>query len=161
MGWVYNASDAIAAQSRYPTIAAVCVVLSALSTFVVCTRIGMHWKAGHIAPDDYFAGISMVRRCVTFQSFSLMRCQVFGIIYSALCITREQHRVPTPGSSTADSIIRDKIWSGAATQAATQSQSRHLHQGQLRRAAVLSARHSRLQDCIMHQLSSLIVWLSP
>lgn len=60
MGWVYNVSPEVAAQSYYPAILAVCVVLTTLMTAVVSLRIYIHIRAGRVAPDDYVIFFSMV-----------------------------------------------------------------------------------------------------
>lgn len=72
MGWVKHASEQVEAESQYPTIIAICVVLSFLSISVVCSRLWIRSKARGLASDDYMAALSMV----------------FALIYSILCIIR-------------------------------------------------------------------------
>lgn len=73
MGWVLNASPEVDAQSQYPTIIAICVVLSVLSSAVVLARLWVRYAAHGFASDDWVSGLSMV----------------FAIIYSGLCIARK------------------------------------------------------------------------
>lgn len=72
MGWVLNATPKVDAQSEYPTIIAICVVLSVLSTAVVGTRLYIRHSKRGLASDDWMAGLSMV----------------FALLYSGLCIAR-------------------------------------------------------------------------
>lgn len=72
MGWVLHATPEVNAESQYPLIISVCVVLSVLSSAVVIARLHVRFSARGFASDDWMSLLSMV----------------FGIIYSALCIAR-------------------------------------------------------------------------
>ncbi len=61
MGWVLNASAEINSLSKYPTIIAVCIVLTLLMIAVVFLRIYVHFQAREIRADDYVIITSMVR----------------------------------------------------------------------------------------------------
>jgi hypothetical protein len=73
MGWVLNATAEVEAESQWPTIVAICSVLSFLSISVVSMRLWIRASARGLASDDYMAGLSMI----------------FALIYSILCIVRE------------------------------------------------------------------------
>ena len=60
MGWIHNASPEVTAQSYYPAILAVCLVLTTIMTVVVSLRIYIHFRAGRVAADDYVIFFSMV-----------------------------------------------------------------------------------------------------
>ncbi|RFU26576.1 hypothetical protein B7463_g9767, partial [Scytalidium lignicola] len=54
MGWVYNASPAINAESNYPTIIGVSIPLVVLMVIVVCLRLYVRMRMVHFAgPDDW------------------------------------------------------------------------------------------------------------
>lgn len=72
MGWVDNATPDVERLSQYPTIVAICVVLSLLSVGTVGCRLWIRAAARGLAADDYMAALSMV----------------FALVYSALCIVR-------------------------------------------------------------------------
>jgi len=72
MGWVDNATPEVESLSQYPTIIAICVVLSILSITVVGARLWVRATARGLASDDWMAALSMV----------------FALIYSILCIIR-------------------------------------------------------------------------
>lgn len=59
MVWVKNVSPAVDSQSRYPTIIAICVVLTVLMIIVVALRIYVHFQPG-LASDDIVIFVSMV-----------------------------------------------------------------------------------------------------
>ena len=73
MAWVDNATAADDAKSDYPTIIAICIVLSILSIAVVSTRLWIRGSSRGLKADDCMAALSMV----------------FALIYSVLCIVRE------------------------------------------------------------------------
>lgn len=60
MGWVYNASQEVQAESKYPKIIAVCITLTLLMTLTVSTRIAIRWVQHRTGPDDYIMAVSMV-----------------------------------------------------------------------------------------------------
>jgi len=72
MGWVENATPEVEALSQWPTILAVCVILSFLSIVTVSMRLWIRYTARGLAADDWMAGLSMV----------------FALVYSVLCIVR-------------------------------------------------------------------------
>lgn len=72
MGWVINVAPEVAAESQFPAIICICVVLSLLSIGTVSCRLWIRAKARGLAGDDYMAALSMV----------------FALAYSALCIAR-------------------------------------------------------------------------
>ena len=72
MVYVANASPELDAMSRYPSIIAVCVVMSALATIVVCTRLKLRQGMKTLKADDWMALVAMI----------------MGIAYSVLCIVR-------------------------------------------------------------------------
>lgn len=78
MVYVANASPELDAMSRYPSIIAVCVVMSALASIVVCTRLKVRQGMKTLKADDWMALVAMI----------------MGIAYSVLCIVRES----TPAS---------------------------------------------------------------
>lgn len=73
MAWVDNATAAVDAKSDYPTIIAICIVLSVLSIAVVSTRLWIRGSARGLKADDCMAALSMI----------------FALVYSILCIVRE------------------------------------------------------------------------
>lgn len=73
MTWVQNATPEVDAQSEYPTIIAVCSVLSILSIATVSTRLWIRFSGYGLWADDWFSALSMI----------------FALIYSILCIVRE------------------------------------------------------------------------
>lgn len=79
MGWVVNATEAINDESQYPTIIAICVVLSVVSIAVVGTRLWIRFQARGLASDDWMSLLSVV----------------FALIYSILCIVRKSTRFCT------------------------------------------------------------------
>ncbi|KAL6415701.1 integral membrane protein [Ilyonectria robusta] len=80
MGWVLNASSDVNAKSQYPTIIAICIILSALSSAVVLARLYVRFRARGLAHDDYMSGLSMV----------------FAILYSVLCIAQTRYGLGLP-----------------------------------------------------------------
>ena len=60
MGWVLHASAEINSLSKYPTIIAVCIVLTLLMIAVVSLRIYVRFQAREIRADDYVIITSMV-----------------------------------------------------------------------------------------------------
>lgn len=72
MGWVRFASEEVNAESQYPTIIAVTVVVTVVSILIVSTRLYIRHTSRGLASDDWMATLSMI----------------FAIIYSALCIAR-------------------------------------------------------------------------
>ena len=62
MAWVLNASDEVNARSDYPTIIAVCLVLTILMTVVVVLRIYVHASVRQIGSDDCVILGNMVRQ---------------------------------------------------------------------------------------------------
>ena len=88
MGWVENATPEVEALSQWPTILAVCLVLSFLSIVTVSMRLWIRFKARGLAADDWMASLSMV----------------FALIYSVLCIVRKCNiNAFRPGTSDSDS----------------------------------------------------------
>lgn len=81
MGWVVNATEAINDESQYPTIIAICVVLSVVSIAVVGTRLWIRFQARGLASDDWMSLLSVV----------------FALIYSILCIVRKSTPLHTIG----------------------------------------------------------------
>ncbi|OIW32845.1 hypothetical protein CONLIGDRAFT_676664 [Coniochaeta ligniaria NRRL 30616] len=75
MVWVDNASPEVNAESQYPTIIAICSVLSVLSITVVCARLWIRFKNHGLAADDWMATLSMV----------------FALLYSILCIVQTKY----------------------------------------------------------------------
>ena len=73
MGWVLNASDEIAVQSKYPTIIAVCIVLTLLMMTVVVLRIYLHSQARQIRADDYVIIASAVRAWCSLPGYGPRR----------------------------------------------------------------------------------------
>lgn len=73
MGWVSNASPEVNAESQYPTIIGVTVVMSILSIVIVCSRLYVRQTSRGLASDDWMSTLSMV----------------FALIYSVLCIARK------------------------------------------------------------------------
>lgn len=53
MGWVKHVSPEVAAQSQYPTIIAVCVVLTLLMMATVITRVVIRYRQRRTGADDY------------------------------------------------------------------------------------------------------------
>lgn len=84
MGWVVNASPQINDESQYPTIIAICCVLSVLSMAIVSCRLYIRATARGLASDDWMAALSMV----------------FALVYSILCIVRKSSLVPAPYAKT-------------------------------------------------------------
>ncbi|OPB36544.1 PTH11 GPCR protein [Trichoderma guizhouense] len=80
MGWVLNATEAINDESQYPTIIAICVVLSVVSIAVVGTRLWIRFKARGLASDDWMSLLSVV----------------FALIYSILCIVQTRYGLGLP-----------------------------------------------------------------
>ncbi|KAL5094858.1 hypothetical protein Trisim1_005589 [Trichoderma cf. simile WF8] len=80
MGWVLNATEAINDESQYPTIIAICVVLSVVSIAVVGTRLWIRFKARGLASDDWMSLLSVV----------------FALIYSVLCIVQTRYGLGLP-----------------------------------------------------------------
>jgi hypothetical protein len=80
MGWVDNASPEIDAESQYPTIIAICSVLSVLSITVVCCRLWIRYKKNRVGADDWMATLAMV----------------FALLYSILCIVRTSQQTNRP-----------------------------------------------------------------
>lgn len=72
MVFVANATPEVDAQSQYATIIAICVVMSALATVIVCARLFIRKKNNRIAGDDWMSILSLI----------------FAIAYSILCIVR-------------------------------------------------------------------------
>ncbi|KAK1765295.1 integral membrane protein [Phialemonium atrogriseum] len=72
MTWVQNATPEVDAQSEYPTIIAVCSVLSVLSIATVSTRLWIRFSGYGLWADDWFSALSMT----------------FALIYSILCIVQ-------------------------------------------------------------------------
>jgi hypothetical protein len=60
MGWVYNASPELEAESDFPQILAVCITLTILMTLTVSTRIAVRWAQHRTGPDDYIMAVAMV-----------------------------------------------------------------------------------------------------
>lgn len=80
MGWVENATPEVEAISQWPTIIAVCVLMSVLAVVVVCMRLWIRQKAHGLAADDYMAALSMV----------------FALFYSGLCIAQTKYGLGLP-----------------------------------------------------------------
>ncbi|GJN71935.1 hypothetical protein PLICBS_006006 [Purpureocillium lilacinum] len=80
MGWVDNATPEVESLSQYPTIIAICVVLSILSITVVGARLWVRATARGLASDDWMAALSMV----------------FALIYSILCIIQTKYGLGLP-----------------------------------------------------------------
>ncbi|KJZ73185.1 hypothetical protein HIM_07382 [Hirsutella minnesotensis 3608] len=80
MGWVQNASPAINAESQFPAIITICVVLSILSIATVCCRLWIRVKARGLAADDWMAALSMI----------------FALAYSVLCIIQTKYGLGLP-----------------------------------------------------------------
>ena len=80
MGWVENASPRVEAESQWPTIIAICTVMSVLSIVIVCLRLWVRRSNRGLALDDYFAAASMV----------------FALAYSILCIVQTKYGLGLP-----------------------------------------------------------------
>ncbi|KAL1966147.1 hypothetical protein VTN77DRAFT_4699 [Rasamsonia byssochlamydoides] len=80
MGWVYDASPEVVAQSKYPTIIAVCVVLTTLMVMTVLARIWIRVQQGRTGPDDYIVFFGMI----------------FSIVYNILCIIQTRYGLGLP-----------------------------------------------------------------
>ncbi|KAF4504637.1 hypothetical protein G6O67_008064 [Ophiocordyceps sinensis] len=80
MGWVINVAPEVAAESQFPAIICICVVLSLLSIGTVSCRLWIRAKARGLAGDDYMAALSMV----------------FALAYSALCIAQTKYGLGLP-----------------------------------------------------------------
>ncbi len=89
MVWVDNASPEVDAESQYPTIIAICTVLSVLSITIVCARLWIRFKNHGLAADDWMATLSMV----------------FALLYSILCIVRMCMTTSAPSYSYTNAII--------------------------------------------------------
>lgn len=98
MVWVNNASPEVDAESQYPTIIAICTVLSVLSITVVCTRLWIRYKNHGLAADDWMATLSMF----------------FALLYSILCIVRKWRRLPAPRVPLTDKRPETKYGLGLA-----------------------------------------------
>jgi hypothetical protein len=72
MGWVLNAPLEVDADSQYPTIIAICVVLSLISMAGVSSRLWIRHRSRGLANDDWMACLSMI----------------FALAYAMLCIAR-------------------------------------------------------------------------
>lgn len=84
MPWVLNATPEVDAQSQYPTIIAICTVLSVLTILIVGARLKIRYKNRGLAADDYMAALAVV----------------FAVTYSVLCIVRTCHSsIQTPFSA--------------------------------------------------------------
>ncbi|KAG6000315.1 hypothetical protein E4U21_005609 [Claviceps maximensis] len=80
MGWVVNATPEVDAESEWPAILAVCIVLSVLSTATVMSRVWIRAKARGLAADDYVAMLSAA----------------FALTYSILCIVQTKYGLGLP-----------------------------------------------------------------
>ncbi|KND90633.1 hypothetical protein TOPH_04733 [Tolypocladium ophioglossoides CBS 100239] len=80
MGWVDNATPEVNDESQYPTIIAICSVLSVLSIATVSCRLYIRANARGLASDDWMAALAMV----------------FALIYSILCIVQTKYGLGLP-----------------------------------------------------------------
>lgn len=80
MGWVLNASTEVNAESEYPKIIAICVVLSVVSVTGVSARLWIRHKSRGLAYDDWMALLSML----------------FALIYSMMCIAQTRYGLGLP-----------------------------------------------------------------
>ncbi|KAM0265651.1 hypothetical protein ACHAQJ_000085 [Trichoderma viride] len=80
MTWVLHATEAVNQESQYPTIISICAVLSAVSIFVVGTRLYIRYTARGLASDDWMSALSVV----------------FALIYSILCIVQTRYGLGLP-----------------------------------------------------------------
>ncbi|KEY69900.1 hypothetical protein S7711_09002 [Stachybotrys chartarum IBT 7711] len=80
MPWVLNATPEVDAQSQYPTIIAICAVLSVLTIFIVGARLKIRFKNRGLAADDYMAALAVV----------------FAVTYSVLCIVQTRYGLGLP-----------------------------------------------------------------
>jgi len=80
MVWVENASPQVDAQSQYPTIIIICIVLSTLSITIISIRLWIRARSRGLGADDYLAGLSMI----------------FALIYSVLCIVQTKFGLGLP-----------------------------------------------------------------
>ncbi|PHH71559.1 hypothetical protein CDD82_6449 [Ophiocordyceps australis] len=80
MVWVANASPELDAQSQYPAIMAICVVLSLVSMAIVGCRLYIRCAARGLATDDLMAALSVV----------------FALVYSTLCIAQTKYGLGLP-----------------------------------------------------------------
>ncbi|ODA82205.1 hypothetical protein RJ55_00711 [Drechmeria coniospora] len=80
MGWVDNATSEVEAMSQYPTIIAICVVVSLLSIVTVGGRLWVRATARGLASDDWMAAMSML----------------FALVYSILCIMQTKYGLGLP-----------------------------------------------------------------
>ncbi|CAG9947521.1 unnamed protein product [Clonostachys rosea f. rosea IK726] len=80
MGWVLHATPEVEAESKYPTIIAVCTVLSAILVAIVGTRLYIRSQARGFAADDYVSSLSMI----------------FALAYSATTIVQTRYGLGLP-----------------------------------------------------------------
>jgi hypothetical protein len=80
MGWVLHASPDVNAESEYPKIITITVLLSLASACGVIWRLIVRHNTRGLAGDDYMACLSMV----------------FALTYSALCIAQTRYGLGLP-----------------------------------------------------------------
>lgn len=78
MVFVANATPEIDAQSKYPAIIAICVVMPVIAVVLVLTRIQIRKSKHSLMLDDWLAVAAMI----------------MGVAYSALCIVRTLSYAP-------------------------------------------------------------------
>lgn len=97
MPWVLNASDEINAQSKHPTIIAVCVILTLLMTAVALLRVYVHLQAGQLRADDNVIVATMVN--TPLVSFICDYCSTKTKATYSLGSTDLRHRLRCTGHS--------------------------------------------------------------
>ncbi|KAI8270039.1 Satratoxin biosynthesis SC1 cluster protein 4 [Colletotrichum sp. SAR11_239] len=80
MGWVLNATPEVEAISQWPTIIAICTVLSVLSVLIVGSRLYIRHTARGLASDDWMSLLSVV----------------FALAYSGLTIGQTRYGLGLP-----------------------------------------------------------------
>ncbi|KAF4120122.1 integral membrane protein [Geosmithia morbida] len=83
MGWVLHASPRAEAESQYPTIIAICVVLSIISIAGVGSRLWIRYTGRGLEKDDWMAALSAG----------------FALTYAILCIAQTRYGLGLPISS--------------------------------------------------------------
>lgn len=89
MGWVHHASPEVEAESQYRLILGVCLGLTLLMIITVCLRLAIRFNARRLEASDFVMLVTMVGYLRWIDDPTANRCQIFSIIYSALCVARE------------------------------------------------------------------------
>ncbi|KAH8688837.1 integral membrane protein [Talaromyces proteolyticus] len=78
--WVYNASPEVEAMSKFPSIVAVCIILTLLMTLTVTSRVSIRAAQRRLGADDYVMLVAML----------------FSIVYNILCIVQTRYGLGLP-----------------------------------------------------------------